>query len=177
MNFSIVVPGDKEIIKVELYNRPFLFGASNYNKEGNINYYTDINSQNFMDDATFQTKWVGDLDSDGVADDIDQCLDTSPGETVGSNGCAIPLFIESISFINKVYPNPTENDIVVELKDNSTVQKIEFIDFNGKSIVPNRVIKTDNRLDINISNLKDGIYVLEIITDKEVNKVKVIVER
>ena len=210
MNFSIVVPGDKEIIKVELYNRPFLFGASNYNKEGNINYYTSINSQNFMDDATFQTKWVGDLDSDGVADDIDQCLDTSPGQTVDSNGCSdsqkdtdgdgvtddkdtcantpsgetvdssgcpIPLFIESISFINKVYPNPTENDLVVELKDNSTVKKIVFIDFNGKSIVPNRVIKTDNRLDINISNLKDGIYVLEIITNKEVNKVKVIVER
>ena len=43
--------------------------------------------------------------------------------------------------------------------------------------MPNRIIKTDKRLDINISNLKDGIYVLEIITDKEVNKVKVIVER
>ena len=176
MNFSIVVPGDKEIIKVELYNRPFLFGASNYNKEGNMNYY-NINSQNFMDDATFQTKWVADLDSDGVPDDIDQCLDTSPGEKVNSSGCPIPLFIESISFIDKVYPNPAENDLVVELMDNYSVKKIKFIDLNGKSIVANSIIKTGNRLDINISNLKEGIYILEILSDKKVNKVKVIIER
>jgi len=118
-----------------------------------------------------------DTDGDGVTDDKDTCANTPSGEVVDSSGCPIPLFIESISFIDKVYPNPTENDLVVELKDNFKVQKIEFIDFNGKSIVPNRVIKTDNRLDINVSNLKDGIYVLEIVTDKEINKVKVVIER
>ena len=162
MNFSIIVPGDKEIIKVELYNRPFLFGASNYNKEGNINYYNSINSQNFMDDATFQTKWVGDLDSDGVVDDIDQCLDTSPGQTVDSNGCSdsqkdtdgdgvtddkdtcpdsptgvsvdangcpLPLFIESSSFIDNIFPNPTNNNLKITLREGSEVKDLYFIDF------------------------------------------------
>ena len=201
MNISIVVPGDKEIIKVELYNRPFLFGSSNYNKEGNINYYTNINSQNFMDDATFQTKWVGDLDSDGVLDDIDQCLDTSPGETVDANGCSESqkdtdgdgvtddkdncpetptgetVDANGCTFINRIYPNPTDDKLIVELKDNYKVDKVEFIDFNGKMIIPNKVEKNQNILDINVSNLNNGIYLLNISTDKELNKVKVIIER
>ena len=61
--------------------------------------------------------------------------------------------------------------------DNYSVKKIKFIDLNGKSIVANSIIKTGNRLDINISNLKEGIYILEILSDKKVNKVKVIIER
>ena len=85
--------------------------------------------------------------------------------------------MESITFIQKVYPNPTDNEFIVELKDNSKVEKVEFIDFSGKVIVPNKVVKTQNRLDINVSNIIEGIYLLIITTDKEVNKVKVVIER
>ena len=63
------------------------------------------------------------------------------------------------------------------LKDNSKVEKVEFFDFSGKVIKPNKVVKTQNRLDINVSNIIEGIYLLHIITDKEVNKVKVVIER
>ena len=38
-------------------------------------------------------------------------------------------------------------------------------------------MKNQNRLDINVSNLNNGIYLLNISTDKELNKVKVIIER
>ena len=54
---------------------------------------------------------------------------------------------------------------------------MEFIDFNGKMIIPNKVEKNQNILDINVSNLNNGIYLLNISTDKELNKVKVIIER
>ena len=118
-----------------------------------------------------------DTDEDGVTDDIDQCPDTPNGESVDANGCPLPLFVENISFVKNVYPNPTDNKFIVELKDNSKVKKVEFIDFNGKLIKPNKVVKNQNRLDINVSNLNNGIYLLNITTDKEVNKVKVIIER
>ena len=118
-----------------------------------------------------------DTDGDGVTDDVDQCPSTPTGEIVDANGCSLPLFVENISFVKNVYPNPTDNKFIVELKDNSKVKKVEFIDFNGKLIRPNKVFKTQNRLDINVSNLNNGIYLLNITTDKEVNKVKVIIER
>jgi len=88
-----------------------------------------------------------------------------------------PLGIEYTSFIDKIYPNPTDNNLIIILKDNSKVEKVEFFDFSGKVIIPNKVVKTQNRLDINVSNIIEGIYLLHIITDKEVNKVKVVIER
>ena len=57
-NFSIRVPGDKEVVKVELYKRPFLVSTNDNSKKGNINYYNDITADNFMDDAIFLTDWV-----------------------------------------------------------------------------------------------------------------------
>ena len=222
--FSIVVPGDKAIVKVELFNRPFYIGDSNNDKGGNINYYTNINSQNFMDEATFQAEWVsvnvdtdndsiedvedncpfiantdqldsdtddiGDVcdlddDNDGVLDSLDNCplIVNSGQEDYNNNGVGDacgdppPLYIENISFVIKVYPNPTDNELIVELKNNSKVEKVEFIDFSGKIITPNKVELNNSLIRINVSNIIEGIYLLNITTDKEVNKVKVVIER
>ena len=41
----------------------------------------------------------------------------------------------------------------------------------------NLVSRIQNNLDINASNLNEGIYILEIVSDKEVDKVKVVIER
>ena len=38
-------------------------------------------------------------------------------------------------------------------------------------------INPGKRLDVNVSNLEEGIYLLHITTDKEVNKVKIVIER
>ena len=118
-----------------------------------------------------------DTDGDGVNDDVDECPGTLIGENVDIKGCPLPLFVENISFINKVYPNPTNNEFIVELKDNSKVEKVEFVDFSGKIIIPNKVESNNSLIRINVSNIIEGIYLLHITTDKEVNKVKVIIER
>ena len=118
-----------------------------------------------------------DTDGDGVTDDIDECPDTLIGENVDIKGCPLPLFVENISFVKKVYPNPTDNEFIVELKDNSKVEKVEFVDFSGKIITPNKVEISKSSIRINVSNIIEGIYLLYITTDKEVNKVKVVIER
>jgi len=118
-----------------------------------------------------------DTDGDGVTDDLDQCPNTPTGETVDANGCPLPLFVENISFVKKVYPNPTDNELIVELKNNSKVEKVEFVDFSGKIITPNKVELNNSLIRINVSNIIEGIYLLNITTDKEVNKVKVVIER
>ena len=118
-----------------------------------------------------------DSDSDGVSDRFDQCPSTPIGEIVDTDGCPLPLFVENISFVKKVYPNPTDNEFIVELKDNSKVEKVEFVDFSGKIITPNKVELNNSSIRINVSNIIEGIYLLHITTDKEVNKVKVLIER
>lgn len=50
---------------------------------------------------------IDDADSDGVADDIDQCKDTPKGETVDEKGCALNL---------KTYvPNDTFEELLIDL--------------------------------------------------------------
>ena len=43
---------------------------------------------------------------DGVNDNLDACPNTPSGAVVDSSGCEIPLSIESIKHINKIYPIP-----------------------------------------------------------------------
>ena len=99
------------------------------------------------------------------------------GETVDASGCTLPLFVENISFVKRVYPNPTDNELLVELKDNQKVKKVEFVNFSGKIIKPNKVEISKYSIRINVSNLNNGIYLLNLITDKEVNKIKIVIER
>ncbi|MFK7905619.1 MAG: SdrD B-like domain-containing protein, partial [Chitinophagales bacterium] len=57
-NFSLVVPGDKKLAKVELYKRPFCVRDMFDNIEGNINYAAnDITAENFMEDAVYLTEY------------------------------------------------------------------------------------------------------------------------
>jgi hypothetical protein len=77
----------------------------------------------------------------------------------------------------KTYPNPASDEIIVQLEDNSKVEKIEFFDFSGKIITPNKVELNNSLIRINVSNIIEGIYLLNITTDKEVHKVKVVIER
>jgi len=118
-----------------------------------------------------------DTDGDGVTDDVDTCPDTPDGATVDNQGCPIPLFIESITFIENIYPNPTDDNLRVILKPGLEVKDFYFVDFTGKFIKPRSINKVQDGLDVNVSNLNNGIYLLKILTDKELNKVKIIIER
>ena len=118
-----------------------------------------------------------DTDADGVTDDIDTCADTPSGETVDANGCPIPLFVESVTFIKNVYPNPVKDVLKISLIDNLNVKDIYFIDLAGKILKPADIQKNRRELQVDVSNLNDGIYLLNINTDNKFNKVKVIIER
>ena len=118
-----------------------------------------------------------DTDGDGLNDDVDQCPNTLSGVIVDTNGCEIPLFTEKVTFVENIYPNPTDDKLIISIKPGLVIRDLYFVDFNGKPLKPKSVSSTQNNLDINVSNLKEGIYILEIVSDKEVDKVKVIIER
>ena len=57
-NYSLVVPGDKELLKVEVFHRPFCVRSPFDNTLGNINFSGhNITPENFMEDAVFQTQY------------------------------------------------------------------------------------------------------------------------
>tara|TARA_B110000014_G_scaffold60236_1_gene40724 strand:+ start:43 stop:4383 length:4341 start_codon:yes stop_codon:yes gene_type:complete len=119
--------------------------------------------------------------SETIIIDIDSIVN---GKSDGSQQMTItilesdkPLYLENTSFINLIYPNPVDSDLIVELKKGSKFEDIEFIDFSGKRIKPFNTIQKGESIHINVSNLLDGIYILNIATDKGLNKVKILIER
>ena len=59
-NFGLVVPGDKELVKVELYNRPLVSRDQSDHTNGNINDPSqNITAQHFMEGATLQAVYPG----------------------------------------------------------------------------------------------------------------------
>jgi len=87
-----------------------------------------------------------------------------------------PLFVESVSLIEKIYPNPTNDNLTIILKNNSKLKDINFIDFSGKILKPRGIKINNERIDINISNFNNGVYILELITDRDLNRVKIVIE-
>ncbi len=118
-----------------------------------------------------------DSDGDGITDDIDTCPNSPNGAIVDVQGCQIPLSIENSSLIDNIFPNPTKNNLKLILKQDQIVKKIYFVNYSGQIFSPKKVNRIRDELDINISNLNNGAYILEIITEKERNKIKVVIER
>ena len=118
-----------------------------------------------------------DSDGDGVTDNLDACPNTSAGATVDSSGCEIPLSIELSNSINKVYPIPADNIVTIELQENYKVIDINVVGINGVTNKKLPFAKRRNRLDVKVSNLSDGIYIMNITTNKDIQKVKVLIKR
>ena len=126
-----------------------------------------------------------DDDGDGVNDIEDNCpLIENPDQEDWNNdgvgdicGDPKPLFTEKVTFIEKVYPNPTNNNLRVTLKPGLIIKSIYFIDISSKLIKPTSLTRIKEGLDIDVSNLNEGLYILQIITSKEANKIKVLIER
>ena len=117
-----------------------------------------------------------DTDGDGVTDDIDQCPNTTGGADVDEKGCELPLSIEKIPFINRVYPNPTNNYFVIEFNDANKINEINMVDPLGRVYAPNIREINKKQIIINSSDLTSGTHLLRLKTDKGSASFRIIVE-
>ena len=126
-----------------------------------------------------------DDDGDGIEDSQDNCpltvnTDQADWDSDGIGdlcGDPPPLFTENVTFVENIYPNPTDDNLMVTLKPGSEYKDLYFVDLSGKLIKPRSVNRIQEGLEVNVSNLNEGVYILKIVTDKEINKVKVVIER
>jgi hypothetical protein len=82
--------------------------------------------------------------------------------------------IESEEFTIAVYPNPVSDNIYLEFPENANAV-CQLLDLNGKVVMEKRFIRpeaTINRL--NLSELKDGVYILRLTISHQVFTTKII---
>ena len=85
--------------------------------------------------------------------------------------------LEKVTFVENIYPNPTDDKLTVIVKPGLEIKDLYFVDFSGKTIKPKSINRSGDNLEINVSNLNEGMYILELVSDKEVDKVKILIER
>ena len=89
----------------------------------------------------------------------------------------LPLSIESKNLVKSVFPNPSSDNLRIIIDERYSIEGISFIDIKGKKFNPKNISRNSTYTDVNISNLDEGIYILNIQVKKEVLKVKVVINR
>jgi len=95
-----------------------------------------------------------------------------PLDSCGSSG-----LIDNIFSFNdfKIYPNPAKDKLIIESNQPPNLEiKFEIIDVSGKVLLSKKLYQNNNIIDI--SMLNNGIYIVELLTSKNISKQKIIIE-
>ncbi|TVZ54891.1 putative secreted protein (Por secretion system target) [Lutibacter sp. Hel_I_33_5] len=94
------------------------------------------------------------------------------------NTSSLNLTSDQISFVKNVYPNPANDKIKLDLHSViSAEMKIVFYDITGKKVIEKKYTNVSNSLLIDTSNLKKGLYILEVRNKNNTHyKSKILIE-
>jgi len=93
---------------------------------------------------------------------LNSCIDTS--------ACVLVEYVglENQKLVNeaiKIYPNPTKETLTIT-NLNSTVVEIQIIDISGKIV--HQTTPNNQQININVSNLEPGLYLVRMITNNQI---------
>ncbi len=80
--------------------------------------------------------------------------------------------IEKLKLI--LYPNPTKEKFTIETPLVKRASTLTICNINGQELIKQQI--TENMTEVNISNLKNGVYFVKILTDKAIIVGKIIKE-
>ncbi len=137
----------------------YVFGIEN-GMSYNVDFWADHNSNGMYDSPPADHAWRIDLDNvtgDTILDFTHNTNFTDIGISTGIN--------ESSQNFVKMYPNPARNKVTVEAGDFNTAEfQILIYDIAGKLKYSSQKADTD-KLDLDISHLLNGIYIVELRTN------------
>lgn len=81
------------------------------------------------------------------------------------------VYVKEVESQLKVYPTPAENMVTVDLQKTEPKIKAEIFSLNGASLLSERFAET-NKIDLNVSNLPSGFYIIRISLKDQVKEVK-----
>lgn len=109
-------------------------------------------------------------------------LVVSNGRCEASYSQIINLTDDNIEELNGkslfVYPNPTNGRIAIQL-ENKNATKIDFhvVDIMGREVYPKAVSKIVGQLEVDLSILESGIYILNLSIDEKIQQYKIVIKK
>ena len=76
--------------------------------------------------------------------------------------------INNIDNTLSIYPNPVQNKLII----NGNYSSVDIVDVHGKLVLSSKQID-----EVNVSTLADGVYMLNITTERGINKQKITIAK
>jgi hypothetical protein len=93
---------------------------------------------------------------------VNGCVDSTICETISGVGLDVKHVVEL-----SIYPNPVQNELFVAL-ESGQITKMDILDLSGKSVKS----IDGNLVNVNISDLNNGIYILKVYTQNGVSNTR-----
>jgi hypothetical protein len=78
----------------------------------------------------------------------------------------------------RLFPNPAKDVIMIDFKDfNGKVSEINMLDVRGQNLYTLNEVDQRNILPISLSNHANGVYFLQILTNKGILSKKIIISK
>ena len=87
--------------------------------------------------------------------------------------CGLGLNSINNEFIDRIYPNPSNNEITVEFNRNTSIQRIELLDLYGRLL--NTYDSTTPQLILRKDKLGAGTYILRITNENGISSTKKVI--
>lgn len=88
-----------------------------------------------------------------------------------ANGTVIPFSVTTglddikNDFVQTLYPNPTKEQITVELKSDVAAEAIEVVDITGKTVYSTPVLNSNTSFTFDVNSLNAGTYFLNVYSN------------
>lgn len=144
---------------VEFYLADFRFEDNSQDYIVNDWQWVDLTSLGNVDSLRF-TLSSTDIGSYGINTPLFFCIDNLEiSEEISTSNQEEFLAIKNISF----YPNPAIDEIVIDLASNELAGELQIFDLLGRQLIHQAINSTRNS--INVSSLKTGTYILQVVTE------------
>ena len=159
-----------------LDNTGKLEALSYFNDEDRTLRFTSNSLENYNVAQSVVTVRFSVNGSEVTASDLTNLKAYLNGELVAAEVSGKLLGVKENSNSNavKVYPNPASNLLTVELSENGTV---ELFDLDGRQVLVNTFVNANQKQELNIQHIANGVYTLKIVNDNGVTMKKIVVNK
>jgi len=145
---------------VEFYLADFRFEDNSQDYIVSDWQWVDLTSLGNVDSLRF-TLSSSDIGSYGINTPLFFCIDNlEVSEDISTSNKEELLAVEKLSF----YPNPAINEIIINLPTGLSSGEIQVFDLLGRSLIQ-QSFSNNHQTSINVSSLKTGTYILQIVTE------------
>jgi hypothetical protein len=111
--------------------------------------------------------------------DADESTYSYKLEGQGTINTGINSVSNNVSFVN-LFPNPAKDEAVLSVSlDKAQTVSVKVIDVLGKQVSPvmeRELVSGDNQININTTELKNGVYFIQVEAGSKSNKIKMLVK-